>query len=557
MQARLHLESLTTKTTLRKLKDALTDLPERLNDTYDQTMERVNSQYPDQATLARRVLCWLFHASQPLTMLEVQHAVAVEIGDQSLDDDSIPEEELLLSVCNGLVTYEKERGFLTLVHYTFQQYLESKANSLFPEAQIEIVRTCLTYLSFDEFGLGPCQDDQRFEARLQRYPLLRYAAFSWGLHALLAVEEACFKLIFSFLSHSAKMSASVQVLLVTKSMSVDYTRHFPTEASALWLACFHGLEYSVSQLLAVQGSNVNKKTSMGVTPLHQAATFGHVGIVQMLLSNGADTNATDYNGNTPLHRVTDSWPDHWSTLLASDSAENRLWVKKEFKRLDRLVEVACLLFNHGADLHAVNLLGETALHLSVKKGHLSLTRLFLARGVVVLLKDRFQIQTSPQTSPDREGRSLLHISAYGSLHCLQYLENQGFDLQALDKHKRTCLHHAAINLNVGSDKMIQYLLSRGLDAGQTDIDGWTPLLWAARAGCIVNVEILLDAGAGRNYQNDREWVPFAIAKYFNNSGAAKLLRPLDKQIPKLLQRQNFIISMRHRAICDGCDLVSH
>ena len=483
-------------------------------------------------------------------MLEVQHAVAVEIGDQSLDDDSIPEEGLLLSVCNGLVTYEKERGSLALVHYTFQQYLERKANSLFPEAQIEIVRTCLTYISFDEFGLGPCQDDQRFEVRLQSYPLLRYATFRWGLHALLGAEEACFKLILSFLSHSAKLSASVQVLSVRKSMGVNYTRRFPTEVSALWLASFYGLEYSVSQLLAVQGSNVNRKTSMGATPLHQAAGCGHVGVLKLLLSNGADINARDGIGYTPLHYATAPWPDDLSYLkgFASDSAEIiRKWS-------DTSVEVARLLLDYGSDVNAVDLDGNTALHLSAREGYQPLTDLFLARGVDVTSNNRFQIQTRP----DREGRSLLHLSAHGSLQFLQYLENAGFDLRALDKQKRTCLHHAATNLCFDSGKMIEYLLDRGLDPAQTDADGWTPLLWAAKAGDVVNVEMLLDAGASCSYQNDREWLPFAIATYYDNSRAATILMPLDKPLPDLLQTQKVTISMRHPGfICDGCDLVSH
>ena len=106
--------------------------------------------------------------------------------------------------------------------------------------------------------------------------------------------------------------------------------------------------------------------------------------------------------------------------------------------------------------------------------------------------------------------------------------------------------------------MIKYLLDRGLDPAQTDVDGWTPLLWAAKAGNVVNVEILLEVGAACNYQNDREWVPFAIAKYSQNSGAAKLLRPMDKPLPNLLRMQKFTISMRHLpVVCDGCELVSH
>lgn len=124
-------------------------------------------------------------------MLELQHAMAVEAGDSILDEDNIPDGGLLLSVCNGLVTFEKEGGFLALVHYTFQQYLEQKAGSLFPEAQVEIVRTCLTYLCLDDFEQGPCHRDQDFRIRLKRWPLLSYAAPKWGLHACQGAEETC------------------------------------------------------------------------------------------------------------------------------------------------------------------------------------------------------------------------------------------------------------------------------------------------------------------------------------------------------------------------------
>ena len=547
-------------------------------------------------------------------MLEVQHAVAVEIGDQILDDDNIPEEGLLLSVCNGLVTYEKESGFVGLIHYTFQQYLERKANSLFPRAQIEIVRTCLTYMSFDEFGLGPCQDNQRFNLRLQRYPLLRYAASRWSHHAHLGAEEACSNLIFSFLSHSAKLSAFVQVLSVCrKTKGVKYTRSFPTKFSALWFASFCGFEYSMSQLLAVPGSNVNTKASTGTTPLHEAAGRGNVKVLKLLLSNGADINVRDKMGFTPLHYGTGPWPDDFSALngFASVSAENRFWAEKRRTWSDTSAEVARLLLDYGSDVNTINLHGHTALHLSVSAGEEPQTRILLARGADVLLKDdlrtaplvrasmgRFegvarlilnynlprQIQCgivyeamqvaafrghtsmlelllpkfSEQAQLDPEGRTLLHMSAHGCLQCLQYLEDQDFDLRALDKQKRTCLHHAATNSYPGSGEVIEYLLDRGFDPVQTDVDGWTPLHWAAKAGHVMNINKLLDAGAGCNYQNYREWVPFVIATYHGNSSAATILRPLDKPLPDLLQTQKLAVSMQHIKIkCDGCELVSH
>ena len=210
-------------------------------------------------------------------MLEIKHALAVETGDSSLDEDNIPEEGLLLSVCNGLVTYEEEGSFLALVHYSFQQYLEQKAESLFPKAQVDIVRTCLTYLCFDEFERGPCHGDQDFGRRLKRWPLLSYAVPKWGQHACQGAEEDCRDLILSFLAQNAKVAASVQVLCVRKSYGAGYSHQFPSEVSALWFASLYGLEDAVSHLLASQRQNVNGKTTWGDTALHRAAGSGNIG----------------------------------------------------------------------------------------------------------------------------------------------------------------------------------------------------------------------------------------------------------------------------------------
>lgn len=219
-------------------------------------------------------------------MVEIKHALAVESGDSSLDEENIPEEQLLLSVCNGLVTYEEEGSFLALVHYSFQQYLEQKAESLFPQAQIEIVRTCLTYLSFDEFEQGPCFQDLDLKVRLKRWPLLGYAVFNWGQHAYQGAEEACRDLILSFLSQNAKMAASIQVLLLRESRGAKCSPGFPSEVSALWLASVYGLEDAVSHLLASQRQNVNEKTIWGDTALHRVAGSGNIGtyILEYLFS---------------------------------------------------------------------------------------------------------------------------------------------------------------------------------------------------------------------------------------------------------------------------------
>lgn len=56
-------------------------------------------------------------AKRPLTTLELQHALAVEVGESELDEENFPEIEDMVSVCAGLVTVDEECGIIRLVHY--------------------------------------------------------------------------------------------------------------------------------------------------------------------------------------------------------------------------------------------------------------------------------------------------------------------------------------------------------------------------------------------------------------------------------------------------------
>lgn len=125
---------------------------------------------------------------------------------------------------------------------------------------------------------------------------------------------------------------------------------------------------------------------------------------------------------------------------------------------------------------------------------------------------------------DRMGRVAIHFAAARGLEHFQLILDARADVEVRSYMGRKALHWAAM---AGKIDVVKHILS--LSSGlvdQTDIDGWTPVLWAAR-GCgmyemppISNMQeeiirFLLDRGANpcvRGKVLDQEWSPVKIAR---------------------------------------------
>lgn len=76
-------------------------------------------------------------------------------------------------------------------------------------------------------------------------------------------------------------------------------------------SCRNGDLGTVKQFLAYRDAkkvqfNISckgKSKYIGWTPLHLATYFGHIDVVEHLLSRNADVNAINENGDTPLHKA--------------------------------------------------------------------------------------------------------------------------------------------------------------------------------------------------------------------------------------------------------------
>ncbi|KXH49871.1 hypothetical protein CNYM01_08064 [Colletotrichum nymphaeae SA-01] len=198
--ARLLIDAWSNKLSPKELKKALKAFGETIEKAniysavYDEAMNRIRSQPSEHVELALEVLSWTTGAKRPLTVKELQHALAVEEGETDIDQDNIIPVETMISVCAGLVTVsERSGGVIRLVHQTTQEYFERKRHQFFPEIDSQMAMACTNYLSIKNVYKLPGNynsyvnnfDFERRDWHDHRYksaPFFDYATIYWGDH---------------------------------------------------------------------------------------------------------------------------------------------------------------------------------------------------------------------------------------------------------------------------------------------------------------------------------------------------------------------------------------
>ncbi|KAE8417808.1 hypothetical protein BDV36DRAFT_283421 [Aspergillus pseudocaelatus] len=290
--AELHMNSLLSLPTRGHVKDALQNLAkgiEKLDETYEQAMKRIDDHGKESRDLAKRILAWIVYARRPLFTLELQHALAIRPHSLDLDEDYLPSINLLRSL-----------GIIRLVHYTTQEYFQRTQQRWFLSGESEITRSCITYLSLNAFQSGPCDTYEEIEKRLRSYPLYYYAAQCWGHHAREALT-LCPEVI-EFLSCGMKLEASTQALMIPElsQWHIEHYYHsFPRGVTGLHLAAYFGIEEAVKTLLQKQ-AKPDASDSYDRTPLSYASQNGHSTITKLFLERGVDADSLGINGLTPL-----------------------------------------------------------------------------------------------------------------------------------------------------------------------------------------------------------------------------------------------------------------
>jgi ankyrin repeat protein len=224
--------------------------------------------------------------------------------------------------------------------------------------------------------------------------------------------------------------------------------------------------------MIARGASVNQAQPDGTTPLHWAVYRVDRELVVALLKKGARANAVNRYGASPLAEA----------VRVAD------------------VELVGRLLEAGADANVANEDGQSPLMLAARTGKVAVGELLVQQGADVNRRESFRQQSA-----------VMWAAAQGHADMVAFLVSKGADLS---------IRAAAYEweTQITSEPRVQYRPTGGL----------TPLLYAARAGCLGCVQTMLRAGADKDRPNPDGMTPMimaldngypAVARYLLDQGA--------------------------------------
>ena len=257
---------------------------------------------------------------------------------------------------------------------------------------------------------------------------------------------------------------------------------------------------AVCRVLIDAGADLHTKGYYGILPLHTACHVGALEVVKMLVRAGAGVRATNDRGCTCLQVAVRS--GHTETVrylvglpevdVNHRDADNgtalhlALWDMSE-----KCTDVVQVLVDAGADMDIQNNNGCSPLHDACASGALDVVKVLVRAGAGVCVANE-------------EGQMCLMIaSQFGHTETVCYLVClPEVDVNHRDTDNGTALHLALRDMSDECTDVVQVLLDAGADINIQNDYGCSPLHYACASGELNVVKMLVRAGAGVRVANE-------------------------------------------------------
>ncbi|KAL8896861.1 MAG: hypothetical protein Q9192_002870 [Flavoplaca navasiana] len=510
LAAKLHMDALSTKTNISKLKRALENLSSDLNVLYDDALLRIESQNQDDRELAEKALRWVAYTHESLSVSELQEALAIDPEQTDFNEEAMASIGLILDVCAGLLILDKEDEVVRLMHYTAQDYFDAVQSTRFNNVHATIACDCVTYLSYDCFqhpkdpsghgteGSAKERSDSEESsgdtlAPSIEFSFLVYASNFWARHAKMAYRDAHLSTkIHQFLAGNPRviMQDPWDPSILPWEMPTDpfAPRH------SLEIAAFFGLCDELEEFHKDTGE-VDALTD-DLDLLHLAVSNDQLSAIQVLLDHGADIERRDLDDLTPLLHAISSGALKAATALVNRGADvmARTTKSKDSMYSEYLTPISSvqgdspsqfleLLLGAGAKIQTQDIFDSTPLMLDL-----------ISRNDVQTAEKLFEQHSVEQPTKKKiKSEALISASWLKSTKMVDMLMRYGADVNSENIYRQTALCVALTHGNI--DQMNQFLAC-GADVNQqhTGME-MTALHIASSKGNLAGIKALLAHGA--------------------------------------------------------------
>jgi ankyrin repeat protein len=557
---RLMIEHIGSQTSIADIESALEDLPAGLDELYEGMLAKIQNK-----AFAAQSLRWIVFSYRPLTITELDTAIAIDPGSSSLDQKrlALRPKETLRKVLGPLIEIDEATQTVRLIHASLKDFMSRGmlgwnnvtnfvGNS--SEAHRWIARACLKYLNFpDRAPADVSSNDSKarraYASYFKRNAMLSYSSTNWWQHILDGSMDSNYispELEKELLKLVNSREKTVEWAQALRESVQDPLRHgladqILEEMSAILPKLRSGKENFNNWVLNLRGDTHMRRSRLqtllhGNTSTYEcvAMLLDYDDIVQDATRHTHPDHIINVGGETLLHVA--AWASSIETMRellrrgASVNIESHFprtalnLAVLEFGRSTqpaqaRTFDAASMLLQAGANVEFWDSNGWTALGIlchdwGENEYTLDLAHQLLARGADNMIDHA-----------NSTGHTALHEAArWENPKTLKLLLDHGAnvdgDALAVKKSGESPLHSASVH---SKPEIVRILLEYGAAVNTSAPGTLTTPLHVASRHALQSVQLLLANGANMQMQDCDGWLPLHHAVCEDMASIVKVL----------------------------------